>query len=110
MGLFLNTNSIEVRMTQKWHEITHGQQTNRILSRLSNHILGKYKKDGTVIFEREKSLDTICKLANAYGYLLNVQINVKKTFVLERRLSDLEHLAGLTKKLMPADSKFVLRN
>jgi len=72
-----------------WNEVEHGPKTNKILNKLWEAI-------GTA-----EDIKDLAVLANAYGYLLNVHSNYKKTFILEGRIEDLEKLAGLTKKLMP---------
>jgi len=69
--------------------VEHGPKTNKILNKLWEAI-------GTADDVKELAV-----LANAYGYLLNVHSNYKKTFILEGRIEDLEKLAGLTKHLMP---------
>ena len=73
-----------------WDVIEHGAKTNKILVKLFE-----------AVFAADDMKD-MATLANAYGYLLNVHSNYKKTFILEKRLEDLERFAGLTKKLMPA--------
>ncbi len=77
-------------MTKSWFKVEHGTKTNKILNKLFAAV------------ESADDMKEMSMLANAYGYLLNVHSNYKKTFILEGRLEDLEKLAGLTKNLMPA--------
>jgi len=77
---------------------TNADKTAKILSRLSAHILGRKEsktRDGNVVkaVEAELDIDKVCRLATSYGYLLNIQNNVKKTVVLAQRIEYLEKLA-----------------
>jgi len=77
---------------------TNSDKTAKILTRLSTHILGREEsvtKGGKEVteIEQEKDIDKVCRLATSYGYLLNIQNNVKKTHTLAQRIEYLEKLA-----------------
>ena len=80
--------------------------TNKIMTRLSQLILGKEEtktRTGKVdpAVERENDVTKIATLSNAFGYLLNIQTNVRKTHMIDVRLKELEALAIQTQRLIP---------
>lgn len=77
---------------------THSGKTDAILKRLANHILGakEHMTKGQKIINEviaEQDIDKVCKLSTSYGYLLNIQNNVRKTHTLTERINYLEKLA-----------------
>ena len=77
---------------------TNGDKTAKMLSRLSLHVLGReagVTPKGKVVTEvkQEEDLDKVCRLCTSYGYLLNIQNNVRKTTTLAQRIEYLEKLA-----------------
>lgn len=71
--------------------VKHQAGLNKVIKKVLNEI------------EHPRDPRMIPSLANAYGYLIMVFLQMKKTIVFERRLTDLEDLAGLTKKLIIND-------
>lgn len=83
--------------------------TNKILTKMSRMILGHEEsvtRTGKKVKAVKECFDVkdVATLSNAYGYLLNVNSNVKKTHMIDVRLKELEALAITTQRLIP-DSK-----
>jgi len=85
--------------------------TEKTLRKLGWMMLGREegknkRKDGTKRPAEKGTTDVkdMATLSNAYGYLLNIQTNVRKTHMIDVRLKELEALAVVTQRLIP-DSK-----
>jgi len=82
--------------------------TERTLRKLGWMMLGREqgknkRKDGTKRPAEKGTTDVkdMATLSNAYGYLLNIQTNVRKTAMIDVRLRELEALAVQTQRLIP---------
>ena len=73
-------------MARRWDQTTHGASLNRELEKIYN------------AFMETDDIKELASLAKFYGYLLNVHNNIRKTYVFELRLRELEHMASLIKK------------
>ncbi len=77
--------------------LTGGGTTEKMLSRLAALMLGspekKLKHSVRKAISMEQDVDKICRLATSYGYLLNIQNNVRKTHTLTERMTHLEKMA-----------------
>jgi len=73
-------------LSRRWDQTTHGASLNRVLKKICNAIM---------VTEVNEELSS---LANSYGFLLNVHNNIRKTYLIEIRLRDLERMAALIKK------------
>jgi len=73
-------------LSRRWDQTTHGASLNRALKKICNAIM-----------ETEVN-EELSSLANSYGFLLNVHNNIRRTYLIELRLRELEHMAALIKK------------